>query len=88
MAYAHLATQERNLSIIEYLGDQAHTPMGANGLAVVHRYACCLLSAVLQGIKGIIDGLGHIIARLIKGDSDNAAGIVQTCASGNNRQQQ
>jgi len=54
--------------------------MSANGLAVMHRDARSLLSAMLQGIERIVDGLGHVIARLIKGDPDNAAGIVQIFA--------
>jgi len=81
MADAHLAAQKCNLGIIEDLGDKAHAPMGANGLAVVNRYACRLLPPMLQGIEGIINGLSYIIARLIEGNSDNAAGIVQLSAS-------
>jgi hypothetical protein len=32
---------------------------------------------MLQGIEGVVNGLGYIIARLIEGYSNNAAGIVQ-----------
>jgi len=32
----------------------------------VDRDACSFLPAMLQGIEGIINGLGHIIARLIE----------------------
>jgi hypothetical protein len=57
--------------------------MGAYGLAVMHRDAGCLLSPVLQGIEGIVNGLSYIIARLIEGNPDNAAGIVQLYSSSN-----
>jgi len=77
MSNAHLAAQQRDLGIVEYLGDKAHAPMGAYGLAVMHRDAGCLLSPVLQGIEGIVNGFSYIIARLIEGNPDNAAGIVQ-----------
>jgi hypothetical protein len=80
MADAHRPPQEGDLGVVKNLGDKAHAPMGAYGLAVVHRYACRLLPPVLQGIEGIINGLSYIIARLIEGNSDNAAGIVQLSA--------
>jgi hypothetical protein len=83
MTYAHLTAQQRNLCIIEDLGDKAHATMSAYGLAVMYRYACCLLSPVLQGIEGIVNGLSYIIARLIEGNPNNAAGIVQLKASSN-----
>ena len=51
--------------------------------AVMHRDARCLLSPMLQGIEGIVNGLGYVIARLIEGNPDNAAGIVQLCSSSN-----
>jgi hypothetical protein len=81
MADAHLPPQKGNLSVVKNLGDKAHAPMGAYGLAVVHRYSCRFLPPVLQGIEGIVYGLSYIIARLIEGNSDNAAGIVQLSAS-------
>ena len=83
MAYAHLPPQKSYLGIVKNLGDKAHAPMGAYGLAVVHRYACRLLPPMLQGIEGIINGLSYIIARLIEGNPNNAAGIVQLKASSN-----
>jgi hypothetical protein len=57
--------------------------MGAYGLTVMHRDASRLLPSVLQSIEGIINGFGYIIARLIEGNPDNAAGIVQLYASSN-----
>jgi len=57
--------------------------MGAYGLAVMHRDARRLLPPVLQGIEGIVNGFSYIIARLIEGNPDNAAGIVQLYASSN-----
>jgi hypothetical protein len=77
MTYAHLATQEGYLGIIKDFRDEAHAPMCPDGLAIMHRYASCLLSPMLQGIEGVVNGLGYIIARLIEGYSNNAAGIVQ-----------
>jgi hypothetical protein len=38
---------------------------------------------VLQGIEGIVNGFSYIIARLIEGNADNAAGIVQLFAPNN-----
>ena len=83
MSDAHLATQQRDLSIVEDLGDEAHAPVGAYGLAVMNRDSGCLLSPVLQGIEGIVNGFSYIIARLIEGNPNNAAGIVQLKASSN-----
>ena len=83
MTDAHLATQQSDLCIVEYLGDKAHAPMGAYGLPVMYRDSGGLLSPVLQGIEGIINGLSYTIARLIEGNSDNAAGIVQLLTSNN-----
>jgi hypothetical protein len=38
---------------------------------------------MLQGIEGIVNGLGYVVARLIEGNPDNAAGIVQLFSSSN-----
>ena len=83
MSDSPLATQERDLGIGAHLRDESHAPMGAYGCAVMYCAARSLLSPMLQGIEGIINGLSHIIARLMQRDSNNAAGIVQLFASSN-----
>jgi hypothetical protein len=77
MTNSYLTSQERKLGIVKDLGNETHTPMSTDGLAIMHRYACRLLSSMLQGIQGVVNGFGYVIARLIEGNPNNAAGIVQ-----------
>jgi hypothetical protein len=79
MTYAHRPAQNVDLSIFEDLSDKAHTSVGADGLAIMHGYAGSLLPPMLQGIEGVVNRFSYVIARLIEGDTDNAAGIVQLC---------
>jgi hypothetical protein len=83
MADAHLTTEQGNLGIVEDFRYQAHAPVSANGFAIMHRDARRLLSPMLQGIEGIVNGLRYVVARLIEGNPDNAAGIVQLFSSSN-----
>jgi hypothetical protein len=83
MANAHLTTEQGNLGIVEDFRYKAHAPVGADGFAIMHRDARRLLSPMLQGIEGIVNGLGYVVARLIEGNPDNAAGIVQLLSSSN-----
>jgi len=83
VANANRPAQQIDLRIVECFRDKAHAPVGANGLAIVNGDACCLLSPVLQGIECKVNEFGYVIARLIEGDTDNAAGIVQLWAPSN-----
>ena len=44
----------------EHLADEPHIPVGGEHAVVIHHDAGTLLSAVLQGIEGVIRQGGHV----------------------------